>query len=81
MTRIGVQCSGSQAGVGLSTPAHNQVVRVVACTTPACIKPVWGARNVMEAARASRFLGIDVPDCSSAVMQHAVVQEEQIEFS
>jgi hypothetical protein len=60
MTRNEVQCSGSQAGVGPSTPAQNQVVRVVACTIPVCIKPVWGARNVMEAARASRFLGIDL---------------------
>lgn len=68
MTRIEVQCSGSQAGVGLSTPAHNQVVRVVACTIPACIKPVWGARDVMEAARASSYLipSADVPDCNAA---------------
>lgn len=45
-----------QAGVGLSTSARYQVVQAVACTIPACIKPVWGARIVMEAARASTFL-------------------------
>lgn len=76
MTRIEVQCSGSQAGVSLSTPAHSQVVRVVACAIPACISPVWGARNVMEAARASSslILSPDVPGCNHA--QRADVQEK-----
>ena len=48
---------------------HKQVVRVVAWTIPACIKPVWGARNAIEAARASRLL-------QDAAGQHAEIALE-----
>lgn len=48
---------------------HKQVVRVVAWTIPACIKPVWGARNAIEAARASRLL-------QDAAGQHAGIALE-----
>ncbi|KAF1361449.1 hypothetical protein EJ07DRAFT_154235 [Lizonia empirigonia] len=68
--------SGSQAGGGLSTSAHQQVVRVVAWSNP-CSKPVWGGRIVIAAARASSFSqdavhqsaagALDASNCAFAV--------------